>query len=334
MIPTLEVIIAETTGAVRKACEEYLARCPKPEPVDMLRYGLESKAACDRALVVRLGHEAFGGDWRAVMAALVAAELMDSAVIITDDVLDRAPRRMSRPSHPFAYGQNMTVIAADILKSLGTIALLECMENLAAGSAQILEALRIYERDHVGIYVGQFLDVRYEELDLDDVSPADAIEMMRFTTGVQIGAMAALGAMLASAEVASVRSMEAFGTKLGTLFQLRDDFVDYVADEEATGKTPFLDFQCRKKRFPVLLALRVLPHEEAMTLRDLFAKEGISDEDMRLVTRLISSNPVATAAREQVQQMRCEALEDLEALREAGADVRYLTALLDLGCDI
>jgi len=325
-------IISETTHAVRGACRDYIREHCSEELLEPLLYALGSKAACDRSLVTRLAYEALGGEWRDILLAMVGAELMDFAVIAIDDILDNAPRRMTKPSHPAQFGESVTICVASVLKSLGTLALIDCLDSREAGPSVMSAALRAFENDHVGIYTGQYRDVSYETTDVEHVGTAECLDMMRLTTGVQIGCMAALGAILAGAPQPQVESLQTFGTEVGVIFQIRDDFIDFLDDEKATGKTPFLDWTDGKKRYPLLLALEVLPVADARRLVALLGKGELTPAEKGSIMRSISSDAVRSAALHEVGQRRRMALGELKRLEVADVATQALRELLGIGC--
>jgi geranylgeranyl diphosphate synthase type I len=327
-------LIKETTAVVREACRTFVREKASEELHDSLLYAIDAKGACDRSLVTRLAYQGFGGDWRRIWKALVGVELMDFAVIAIDDILDGAPRRMSKPSHPVKFGTSITICAASVLKSLGTLALLDCVREIGLPAETACAAVRVFEEDHVGIYTGQYRDVLYETKSIKEVSVDACLDMIRLTTGVQIGAMAAIGAILADAPESSVCALKAFGTEAGTVFQIRDDFIDFLSDEGTTGKTPFLDWMDGKKRYPLLLALDVLPLDQADGLAELLGKKQLTPSEKIFITKGICSTTVREAALREISTRRLSALEHLDEVAATGVDTKALRELLEIGCRV
>ena len=329
----LNQIIAETTKHVLPVVREHLLLCEEREIRPVLDYCLDAKESCDRALLLRLGHEAFGGNWRDIIHALAAAELMDFSVIAIDDIFDESPRRMSKKTHHSMYGFKKTIASSAILKSIGSLALSKCIAGLNLNDAYTRLAFEMYEKDHLGIYIGQFMDIAYEDLGIGDVPLTRFMEMIRYTTGVQIGSMTGLGALLAKATVEDVEMMREFGTIVGTIFQMRDDFVDYVSDESLTGKTAFLDWKQQKKRFPILLAINSLPKDDVQRLLSLFDSSSLSNEESDFVVRCLLSDSVIKLARLEIGQLKQRACQYLYSLKPSPAK-SFLNQVLEIGSQI
>ncbi|MDD3700355.1 MAG: polyprenyl synthetase family protein [Bacteroidales bacterium] len=211
------------------------------------------KKQFDRALFARLTCEMVGGNWLNHLPVWSVLEILDCGVLAMDDILDRSERRHGQPTIHKKWGLEKTLCAIEFIKSQCTTIVLNHFKNENSPKLST-EVINLLEELYQGIYEGQFIDIYFEEKDLSNIKVNDIIKMVQLTTGIQIAICGELGSKLGGADKKTQQDFRELGMLLGTLFQIRDDFIDYIDNEEAIGKPAFLDFFDGKKRFPVVIA--------------------------------------------------------------------------------
>jgi geranylgeranyl pyrophosphate synthase len=306
-----------------------IQRCEERKLWPILNYCIESKAAFDRALLVRAGCEALGSDWRVILPAMAAVELMDFSVIAIDDILDEAPRRMERATLHTKWDTKIAIVAAAILKSIAANSLVEAAEKSKLSNLRTRRLLTLLENTHRQIYVGQYLDIAYQNIDISKITEEMYLRMIRLTTGIQISACIRIGALLAGGNKRQLSLLGEYGSYTGMIFQIRDDLIDYMEEENLTHKTPFLDLCQRKRRLPLILAYHKSPEIVARILR----KRSMGKKDRDIVLGLIISSAVIDPIKQLVNELRSKAIQCLEDVAYPGAK-GLLKEIIALGSDL
>ena len=192
---------------------------------------------------------AFGPFWKlkrdklCMLAAMV--ELTHLASLIHDDIVDEAPIRRGMPSVQGRYGKDAAVYAGDFL--MARINYFEAKEHLNV-AAEILS--RTVEQMCIG-EIGQ-ARCRYRE----DVTTEQYLHNIQGKTTALFRAACQIGASESGCSANVARKLELLGEKLGVMFQLRDDLLDFTADHTSLGKETHKDFRNGIYTMPVLMAMR------------------------------------------------------------------------------
>ncbi len=180
----------------------------------------------------------------ACLKLAAAVELIHTATLLHDDVVDSSELRRGRLAAHLIWGAPASVLVGDFLFARA----FELM--VGAGS---MSALEILARASRVISEGEVLQLtRAHDIDLtQDIY----IEIISAKTGELFAAAAEAGAVSADASPARRRALRRYGQDLGLAFQLVDDALDYSGDADTLGKNPGDDFREGKVTLPLLLAM-------------------------------------------------------------------------------
>jgi geranylgeranyl diphosphate synthase type II len=279
--------LEETDKPTRQALTGLIRRYADKALWPMLDHAVETKRHFERAYAVRLGCEAVGGDWRKLSSAMASVEFRFSSLVVVDDVFDNTGIRMGKPTLPQKWGNNIAVTIGAILKSLSSIALAENLVESAASPSECLRLVIEDELSHYRVYLGQYSDLRSEEMSLDDVSLDFYLEMIKNTTGVDLGFCVQLGGTLAGGSAAQTQLLYEFGIALGTAMQLRDDLLDFIDSDSTINKTPFRDVSQKKKRLPLMIAYRLADSRTRTEIAGYFEKQELSKDDKTRLSNIV-----------------------------------------------
>jgi len=174
-----------------------------------------------------------------------AVELTHLASLVHDDIVDDAPFRRGERSIQSKYGKDAAVYAGDfIISRVNYFLAKEKMSEAAAILSKTIE--RMCEGE-----IGQAM-CRYRE----DVSTDDYLWNIQGKTTALFRTACRIGAMETGCSKETVGKLADFGECLGTMFQLRDDLLDFTSDEAQIGKETHKDFRDGIYTMPVLMALR------------------------------------------------------------------------------
>jgi len=205
---------------VEERLEEVLGDVEPDELADEVQHVVFSGGKRVRPTVTVLVCEALGGDYEAAIDFAVGIELVHSASLVVDDIIDRSELRRGTPSAWAECGHGPAIVASDGLlgEAFGLFstderamqAVSEAMVELGEGEATELVARPTSEQEYM--------------------------DLARRKTGALFRAAAELGAIAADAEAYTVERFGEYAERVGVAFQMRDDVLDATADADELGK--------------------------------------------------------------------------------------------------
>lgn len=238
----------EYVRARRAIIDDHLeAAIASVEPTGLaesMRHSLLAGGKRVRPTLTVLTCEAVGGDLEDAIDYAVGIELVHTASLVVDDIIDRAPVRRGEASTWAAYDHGGALIGSD-----GLIA--EAFERFAANP----RAMRLVAEALVELGEGEATELVDRPTTRDEY-----IELARRKTGVLFRAAAELGAIAGDADDATIDAFGTYAERVGVAFQIRDDVLDVTADEETLGKPAGVDDAMDR---PSLLAITDLTPAEA-----------------------------------------------------------------------
>jgi octaprenyl-diphosphate synthase len=209
------------------------------------RYVLKQQGKQIRPLLVLLSAKVFGQVGDSAYRGAIMIELLHSATLIHDDVVDGAEMRRGIPSINALWKNKISVLIGDYLLSKG---LLYSLENNDFRSLHLVsEAVRRMSE-------GELLQI--QKTRSLDITEEDYVSVIADKTGSLIATSCAIGAASATSSEEDIASMKSYGEFLGLAFQIRDDLLDYTGDSKKTGKQLGIDIKDRKITLPLIYALR------------------------------------------------------------------------------
>ncbi|HML94362.1 MAG TPA: polyprenyl synthetase family protein [Thermodesulfobacteriota bacterium] len=258
---------------------ELNIKSPVPLVYEISKYLLGSGGKRLRPSVVLLASGACGltGGAERVYAG-AALELIHTATLLHDDVVDEANLRRGRPASNVVWGNKATVLVGDFMlaRSLGLIQ--------ACGSLELIKAVtdaaaRLAE--------GQVLEVMSAS-NMLEVSEEVCFGIIENKTASLIESCGRVGAVLAGADEGAKSALSAYGFDIGVAFQLVDDALDYSSTEKEFGKGVGQDLVEGKMTLPLLYSLGQSTEAEREKADAILSDgDGFSDEDLAFVRGLV-----------------------------------------------
>jgi geranylgeranyl pyrophosphate synthase len=202
------------------------------------------------ALLLAVG-QAFSAPIEVLIKTAAAFEMVHTYSLIHDDLpaMDDDDLRRGRPTCHVRFDEATAILAGDALQTLAfqTIARDSGLspETRIALISELARAAGTPE----GMVAGQAFDM---EAETRQVNGAQLEEIHRLKTGALIVASARCGAIIGGASEGELTAVTSYGSYLGLLFQITDDFLDVTATAEALGKTPGKDARSNKATYPAL----------------------------------------------------------------------------------
>jgi geranylgeranyl pyrophosphate synthase len=197
-----------------------------------------------------------------IVAAATAVELVHSATLVHDDVLDAAPLRRGAPTVWAQGGRDMAIATGDLLFSRAF------SELVATGS---LEAVRTLSQAGSALAEGELR--QRQDAWSADVTVERYLARCELKTARLFEASCRLGALAAAADEHTVAALGAFGRRIGLAFQILDDVLDVAGDAARTGKHRGTDLLDGTVTLPLILARKRHGPLSRMDLRTIETPE-------------------------------------------------------------
>ena len=217
-----------------------------------LNHLLQKKGKMMRPTLTFLAARCVGEINQTVMNAALALELLHTASLIHDDVVDESDRRRGQVSVNGLLDNKAAVLVGDYILSKG-------LQHAAlTKSTKVVDVI-----SHIGQLLADGELLQLHNMDADTFEEMSYYEIVRKKTGSLFAACAQLGTLLAGGSEEDTERMRQFGQLVGTCFQLRDDIFDYGTPHDV-GKPTGNDMREGKLTLPVIHTINKT-HDEAMT---------------------------------------------------------------------
>ena len=193
--------------------------------LEILQYGLFSGGKRFRPLLVVLSSRLCGVTNEEIYKLAIAFEYLHLATLFHDDVIDQADTRRGRPSVCRQYGTTAAILAGDFLHA-------RSMELV--GKYSRAGSLEMFCHATASMVNGEFTQL--SNTSNFNQSESDYFKAIEGKTALFISAATEIGAMQGPAEPEQRAALREYGRDLGYGFQIVDDLLDYLGDQEVTGK--------------------------------------------------------------------------------------------------
>lgn len=234
-------------------------------------------------------------------------ELIHTASLLHDDVVDTADIRRGKPSANALWGNHVVVLVGDFLYSNAL------REAVMLRNQKIMEALSTATTN---MTEGELLQMN--KTGDPDITEDEYIEIISAKTGALISAACQTGAVLGGLSEEKEHVLKNFGMKTGIVFQMADDILDYMADEGELGKKLCKDLEEGKITLPLLHALQAADVEEAQEIKKII-KEEFSETGVERIMSLLKKYRSIEVSFNKAQLLIDEAKADLSVFPDSQA---------------
>ncbi|WP_412062732.1 polyprenyl synthetase family protein [Rubrivirga sp. IMCC45206] len=273
----------------------------------VVQYLLRRKGKQIRPTLVLLAADLVGGIGERSFRAATLVELLHTATLVHDDVVDEAETRRGVASINALWRNKVGVLLGDYLLSRGLLLALD------DGDYDLLHITSDAVRR---MSEGELLQI--ETARRLDMTEARYFQIIADKTGSLIAACLAAGAASAGADDATVARCKAIGETIGLAFQIRDDLFDYDPNA-AAGKPVGLDLQDRKLTLPLILALDRAEPAVAKRIRKIVRRRKKSAAEVAEVVAFVEASGGLAAARGRMEALAAEAADGLLAFPPSDA---------------
>jgi octaprenyl-diphosphate synthase len=227
---------------------------------------------------------------RSVSLACVV-ELLHTATLVHDDVVDQAPLRRGRPSANAQWGDDAAVLVGDHLYSKSFAMLVRdndraVMETLARSTVSMTEA-EVFQ-----------LELKRRGV----MTEADYLRVIAQKTASFISACCSIGGLLGGLPAARVDALTGYGLDIGVAFQISDDSLDFVATEDRLGKAIGADLREGKRTLPLIATLARAAPADAARIQGLLKRPALDAEEVEEIRRWVVDHGGVTYALSRARQ--------------------------------
>jgi octaprenyl-diphosphate synthase len=239
-------------------------------------------------------------------------ESIHTASLLHDDIVDMAEVRRGKPTANSLWGNQVVVLVGDFLYSNALKAAVmqknqRIMEALSSATTRMTEG-ELLQLNRVGD---------------PDIKEDEYIEIISAKTGALISAACRVGAILGGVPDEQENALAHFGMKAGIVFQMADDILDYMGDENELGKKLCKDLDEGKTTLPLLHLLTVAEEKELAEIKHII--RDFSEKDLSRIMVLIKKYRSIEFSFKKAQSLIEEAKAELSVFRDSRAKEALFT---------
>lgn len=242
------ILIERSKKAVELLRQAVFAEEIKYEPLrEALRYFMEEICYdSSHPTLLSLACEAVEGNPEETIGVGTALVLLTAAADIHDDIIDKSETKDSKPTIYGKCGEDIAIIAADVLWLKGTLMLTEAAENFAAEKKQAI--LKLTKQAFFDIGSAEAKEASFRgKIDID---PDEFLELIKLKVSVAV-ASAQIGAVIGNGTPQQIENLGEYAKTMGVLMTIREEFINMFEPEELTNR-----FKNECLPLPILYAFR------------------------------------------------------------------------------
>jgi len=245
---------------------------------ELLGYSLGGSGKHIRPALTLLSGKFYNYDLDCLLPMAVAVELLHTASLVHDDVIDKSAVRRGQPSVYEVWGQDKAILVGDYLLARA---------GAVCATTGNLRVIKLFSKTLARISFGE-LEETFSAFNLDQTREQYLDRISNKTASLFILATES-GAILSQAPERSVDILREYGYNLGIAFQIVDDILDFIATEEELGKPVGSDLSEGTLTLPMMLLLEYYPKDNPI---ERFFRNRKELEAKKRVIELICNSPI------------------------------------------
>ncbi len=278
-----------------------------------------------RPYILVLAYEAFGGgNYETILPIAASVELLHSAMLIHDDVMDRDYLRHGKTNIAGMYQKRYAKLKnkSDIDHYANSAAIM-AGDLLLSESYQSILGSKIGDEDKIRIMKllgeavsttigGQLLDS--EAVIFPEGNTDSLITAIHKTSYYTFNLPLLIGSMLAGANDGSIKNLISIGTSLGIAFQLSDDLQGIFGNSSHTGKPDFGDIREGKQTYLLQTANRIANQKQKNLLKTIIGNPNCDQKMSQKVQQLMTEMGAKKHVEQKIKKLKKDALKLIEKL--------------------
>ena len=250
-----------------------------------------------RPMLTLLSAKNYGEVSDVTQDAAIALELLHTASLVHDDVVDESSERRGQPSVNASYNNKVAILVGDYILST-------CLQHVSfTKNHKILYYLSELGRT---LAAGEILQL--QNINNQEISEEVYYQVIKQKTAALFETCCGIGALSAGASDDEVEKAKKFGQDLGVIFQIRDDIFDYF-DSKEIGKPTGNDMAEGKLTLPVIYALNNTDFEAMQTLAKKVKARTINPDEIAVLVEFTKQHGGIEYAEQRMEEIAREAQE-------------------------
>ena len=266
----------------------------------IMHYIIKRKGKQMRPMFVFLCAKLFGETKESAYTAASLIELLHTATLVHDDVIDESNFRRGVFSINALWKNKISVLVGDFLLSRGLLLAVEKNE---------FELLKIVSHAVKDMSEGELLQI--EKTRKLNITEEVYFEIIRKKTAALISACCAAGASSSQTSRENISQMKIFGEKVGIAFQIKDDLFDYT-QSPLIGKPTGLDIREKKMTLPLIHTLNQVNKKEKSFIINTIKNDSKNSKKVEQIINLVKENKGLEFAENKMNEYYSESIKLLE----------------------
>ena len=271
----IKEIITEKADIINRALRGYTEHENNPQSLiyEAMNYSLFAGGKRIRPVIMLLVCDMLSGDENEVMPFACAMEMIHTYSLIHDDLpaMDNDDYRRGKLTNHKKYGEAIAILAGDALlnKAFETVT-----SAVYKDSSRAIKAMSVLSKSSgtEGMIGGQTVDIESEG---KKISPDELLYLHSLKTGAIIRSSGVIGAIMAGAGDDEIKAVDEYCKNFGIAFQIQDDLLDILGNEDILGKATGSDSANEKATFVTLYGI-----EESKKAVDSYTEKACSALDV------------------------------------------------------
>ncbi|MCK4224514.1 MAG: polyprenyl synthetase family protein [candidate division Zixibacteria bacterium] len=293
-----------------------------------------------RPAVLLLACGAVGGTEEEAIPAAAAVEMFHTWTLVHDDLIDNDEKRrggwtvhtqssrIARKQMDYTenqakeYGRDIAILAGDVQQGWAVSLLCDCSLKRSVKPEVTLTLIRMLESYVLNTLVsGETLDIQFAKQPIESFKPEQIMDMLWRKTGALYEYSAKAGAMIGLNTTEDndkrVVALSNFTSRCGTAFQLQDDILGIIGNENQLGKPVGSDIREGKRTTIIYYAFKNASPQQKTKLESVLGNQEATREEINEVTRLLLELGGISETKRMAQQIIGEARPELDVLPES-----------------
>src|SRR3989344_1002707 len=238
-----------------------------PLVTQVVQYIIQNGGKRLRPLLTLLSAKLSGYQGETSIKLAAAMEMIHTASLLHDDVIDDAGLRRGKSSAKAKWGNSISVLVGDFFW---------CKMSQIIVEHGCLRTLKVVTDTITATTESEILEItKHSDF---SITQETYLQILRGKTAVLMGACCQIGAILGNVSEDYEMALRRYGSDLGIAFQLADDVLDYVSEENIFGKTKGGDLREGKLTLPLILTLKKATSDEFKIIKNSLMAGHIEPE--------------------------------------------------------
>ncbi len=266
-----------------------------------------------RPLLVLFSAKAVGGKYSQAYNAAVAVELLHNFTLVHDDIMDNADKRRNMLTLHKKYDLSTAILSGDSLLSVAYEYLIKDLPEGKKVDGRPKAIINSFTKGLIEVCEGQSLDKDFEVK--ADVSIDDYLIMIKKKTASMIEMCCNIGGIIGGGSKQEINALSNFGKNIGIAFQIQDDLLDIVGNENEFGKFVGGDLIEGKKTYLFLTALKKSDGANKNDLLKVIKNKGIKKNQIKKYKSIYEKLNVIEESKAAIEKYTGKALSSIKYLK-------------------